>query len=223
MLALLVEDDLNLAELVIEYLESESIQCDLAHHGKMALTLLEENHYDVIVSDVMMPRLNGFSMAKNIRSQGLNTPIILLTARDMLEDKLKGFEVGADDYLVKPFELAELVARIKAVYSRQAGQQFLLNVADLSLNTQTKQVTRGTVEITVSATEWKLLEYLMRHSPQVIAKSKIEELIWQSEPPSNDAYKMLIYRLRKSVDFDKNNQLLHTVRGQGICLAPKSR
>lgn len=221
MIILLVEDDLDLAELVIEYFESESIHCDLAHHGKMALNLLLVNHYDVIISDVMMPGLDGFSLTQEIRAQGIDTPLILLTARDMLEDKLQGFDSGADDYLVKPFELAELAARVKTLDSRQSGRHFLLTVADLSLNTQTKQVLRGETTLSVSATEWKLLEYLMRHSPKVIARPKVEELIWQGEPPSDDAYKMLIYRLRKTIDGDTYQPLLHTIRGQGISLCHK--
>ncbi|MCW8877544.1 MAG: response regulator transcription factor [Kangiellaceae bacterium] len=218
MLVLLVEDDPDLAELVFEYLESESIQCDMAFHGQMALNLIEQNHYDIIVSDVMMPILDGFSLVKTLREKGISTPLIMLTAKDQLQDKLEGFSVGADDYLVKPFELAELVARIRALESRQSGKQFLLTVRDLSLNTQTKIVSRQNRTLSLSATEWKLLEYLMRNSPQVISKAKIENLIWHDEPPSKDAYKMLIYRLRKSIDSEFEQSLLNTVRGQGISI-----
>lgn len=219
MLVLLVEDDRDLAELIFEYLEVESIQCDMAFHGQMALNLIEQNHYDIIVSDVMMPVLDGFSLSKTLREKGISTPLILLTAKDQLQDKLEGFSSGADDYLVKPFELAELVARIKVLHTRQSGQQFLLTISDLSLNTQTKEIKRQGQLLSLSATEWKLLEYLMRQSPQVISREKIENLIWQGEPPSNDAYKMLIYRLRKSIDSNFEPPLLTTVRGQGISIS----
>ena len=219
MLVLLVEDDRDLAELVFEYLEAESIECDMAFHGQMALNLIEQNNYDVIVSDVMMPVLDGFSLSKMLREKGISTPLILLTAKDQLQDKLEGFSSGADDYLVKPFELAELVARIKVLQARQSGQQFLLSIGELSLNTQTKQVSRLGQSISLSATEWKLLEYLMRQSPQVISREKIENLIWHGEPPSNDAYKMLIYRLRKSIDANFDTPLLTTIRGQGISIS----
>jgi len=222
MLVLLVEDDKDLAELVIEYLESESIQCDLAYHGRAALTLVEENEYDVIISDVNMPFVDGISFSKTLRQNGISTPLIMLTAKDMLEDKLAGFAAGADDYLVKPFELAELVARVKVLNTRQKGQQFMLKVKDLSLNTETREVKRQDKLVSLSSNEWKLLEHLMRHSPTVISKEKIERLIWQDETPSNDAYKMLIYRLRKSIDSDSDPDtkpaLLNTVRGQGVSI-----
>lgn len=220
MLVLLVEDDMDLAELVIEYLEAESIQCDIAYNGVMGLNLLETNQYqyDVMITDIMMPKMDGYALCDAIRNQGVSIPCLMLTARDQLEDKLLGFDKGADDYLVKPFELAELVARIRVLARRQEKQGQILQVGDLVLNSDNKTVLRNGKSINLSHTEWKLLEYLMRQSPTVVSRQQIEEWVWPDEEPSKDAYKMLVYRLRKAIDSDDVQPLLHTIRGRGLSL-----
>ena len=143
----------------------------------------------------------------------------MLTSRNLLDDKLKGFDSGVDDYLVKPFELAELKARIHALTRRYTTQASLLDVADLQMDSKARWVRRGQRTLTLSPAEWQLLELLMRESPNPVPRQKIEQHIWQGEPPSSDAYKMLLYRLRKIVD-DRAPVLLHTVRGFGVCLKP---
>ncbi len=218
MLVLLVEDNLDLAELVLEYLESESIECDLAYNGVMGLELIRKNQYDVIILDIMMPRMDGLTLCSNIRQLGIATPCLMLTARDTLEDKLSGFDQGADDYMVKPFELQELLARIQALSRRYSNPASLLQVADLSLNTTTRKAARNDRELSLSPIEWKLLEYLMRESPKVVPRQLLESLVWDDEPPSKDALKMQIYRLRQMVDGDNEPPLLHTIRGAGIVL-----
>ncbi|WP_019612815.1 response regulator transcription factor [Psychromonas ossibalaenae] len=216
---LLVEDNMDLAELIIEYLQAEYIECDIAYNGSMALNLLEDNAYQVIVSDVMMPKMDGFSFLDQLRSSGNNTPCMLLTARSRLEDKLNGFEKGADDYLVKPFELAELSARIKVLAHRPRPPADKINIADLELDLTAQQACRAGQQLTLSAAEWRLLKILVKHSPSVVAKVDIENYVWGSEAPSRDALKMLIYRLRKVVDTPELSPLITTVRGRGVMIA----
>jgi len=219
MLVLLVEDDMDLAELIIEYLETESIECDIAYDGKMALNLLLANEYDVLITDVMMPRMDGLTLTDQVRKSALNLPILMLTAQNTLEDKLKGFEKGADDYLVKPFELAELSARIKVLGKRNLPKTLQYTVDDLILNSDTKQAFKGGMSLKLSASEFKLLELLIQKSPALVSRNQIEQHIWQDQLPSTDAYKMLVYRLRKALTpAEEANSLLVTVRGQGVAI-----
>lgn len=219
MQVLLVEDDMDLAELVIEYLEAETIECDIAYNGSMALNLLEENTYQVIVSDVMMPKMDGFSLLNKLRHNGNHTPCLLLTARAKLEDKLKGFDKGADDYLVKPFELAELTARIKVLAHRAHPPADNIEIADLKLDLVAQQAYRAGLQLSLSAAEWRLLEILVKRSPSVVAKIDIEDHVWGGEAPSKDALKMLLYRLRQVVDTPELSPLITTVRGRGVMIA----
>jgi len=184
----------------------------------MGLNLIETNHYEVIITDVNMPRMDGYELCSTLRDRSLSIPCLMLTARDQLEDKLEGFAKGADDYLVKPFELAELVARIKVMMRRNCQPGQLLQVADLSMNMETKAVSRAGKSLNLSPTEWALLECLIRHSPAIVSKQKIEAWVWKDEEPSNDAFKMLLYRLRRIVDGESNKPLIVTVRGQGVAL-----
>lgn len=224
MLVLLVEDDMDLAELVIEYLESESFTCDVAYNGAMALGLIEKNAYAMIITDIMMPKMDGFEFCETLRSKGNQTPLLMLTARDHLEDKLKGFNLGADDYLVKPFELAELVARIKIRAVSKTNQGSMITVGTLCLNKSNQQATRDGTPIKLGPNDIKLLEQLMLNSPNIVTKSQIEEHIWQGELPTADAYKMLIYRLRKAIDIEYDAPYITTIRGQGVQLiAPKGK
>ncbi|WP_028865831.1 response regulator transcription factor [Psychromonas aquimarina] len=216
---LLVEDNMDLAELIIEYLQAEAIDCDIAYNGSMALNLLESNSYQVIVSDVMMPKMDGFSFLDKLRGGGSHTPCMLLTARDKLQDKLTGFEKGADDYLVKPFELAELTARIKVLAHRTLPSADKINIAGLEIDLTAQQACRAGQQLILSAAEWRLLELLVKHSPSIVAKVDIENYVWGSEAPSGDALKMLIYRLRKIVDLPNLSPLITTVRGRGVMIA----
>ena len=216
---LLVEDDMDLAELIIEYLEAEAIECDIAYNGSMALNLIEENTYQVIVSDVMMPKMDGFTLLEKLRNKNIQIPCLMLTARNKLEDKLTGFEKGADDYLVKPFELAELTARIKVLAQRTQPPGHKIEIADLVLDLKERQAYRAGQLLALSAAEWQLLEILAKHNPAVVPKVDIENHIWGGEAPSKDALKMLIYRLRKVVDLPEASPLITTVRGRGVMLA----
>ncbi len=218
MLVLLVEDDLDLSALVAEYLEDESIECDLAYNGVMGLELIKSNQYEVIIMDVMMPRMDGLTLCSKIRELGVSTPCLMLTARDTLEDKLMGFDKGADDYMVKPFDLPELVARLRVLARRSSNSSGLLQVSDLTLNITTHQAQRNGRALTLSPIEWKLLEVLMRESPKVVSRGQLESFVWPDDPPSKDALKTQIYRLRQLLEGPGEKALIHTIRGAGICL-----
>lgn len=221
MLVLLVEDDLDLSALVAEYLEAESIDCDLAYNGVMGLELIKTNQYDVIIMDVTMPRMDGLTLCRHIRELGINTACLMLTARDSLEDKLGGFAQGADDYMVKPFDLPELVARLQVLERRQQHWSNLLQVADLTLEVVAHTATRNGRQLSLNSIEWKILEYLMRESPAVVSRHQLESYIWQDELPSKDVLKTQIYRLRQIVDVEGEQPLIHTLRGAGISLRLK--
>ena len=217
MLVLLLEDEKTLAQLVIEYLEEENIECDHASNGQQALQLIAGNAYDVIVLDINMPGLNGLQVCQQARAQGINTPIIMLTARDALQDKLSGFKGGADDYLVKPFAMEELVARIQVLAQRRQRSQ-VIQVGDLELIVDEKKVQRNGAALHLSPDEWRLILMLARKSPSVVNKIDLEDEIWPQGLPSADAFKMLVYRLRKNLESNNDAPLLHTIRGVGLAL-----
>lgn len=175
---LLVEDNLDLANTVIEYLEISGIVCDHASNGQAGLNLALNQHYDVILLDIMLPRLDGQQLCAQLRQQGSQTPILMLTSLDALPDKLASFAAGADDYLVKPFELAELVARIRALSLRRSGQASRLQVADLVMELSTRKVSRAGQELHLSPICWTLLECLMRASPEPVTRERLEATIW---------------------------------------------
>ena len=220
MLILLVEDESDLAELTIDYLETLNIECDYAFDGANALTLIASNNYDVIVLDVNMPRMNGFSVCNSVRADGNSTPIIFLTAHDNLADKLNGFALGADDYLTKPFELQELAVRIQVLANRKKKtyQKQLFTLDTLSIDYQQRTVSRSEKLIALSPTQWKLLILLAKSSPEIVDRITIENEIWPDLLPSKDMLKTLICRLRNLIDNTDELKLVHTVRGAGISL-----
>lgn len=215
---LLVEDDFDLAETVIDYLSIESISCDYASNGVAGLQFIEDNQYDVVLLDLNMPRLDGLSLCERLRSDGNDIPVLMLTARDQLDDKVAGFEAGTDDYLVKPFELKELVVRIHALARRRSGQVHLLKCADLEMNIKEDTVTRAGQTIKLSPMEWQLLETLLRSSPDTVSKSKLINAVWGDDPPDSNSLKVHIHHLRKAVDHGFDLSLVHTVTGRGFAL-----
>lgn len=221
MIVLLVEDDFSLAELVIEYLEDAEFECDHAFSGTQALELLQTNSYDIVVLDVNLPGRNGLQVCNDMRDSGIATPVIMLTARDKLEDKLEGFAHGADDYLVKPFAMAELAARIHAL-SKRHKHKGIIAIGDLEINPAEHRASRSGLTLKLSPDEWKLLLFLAQRTPQVVKKQELEQLLWPDEDVSADALKMSVYRLRKVIDIKGKPPLLHTVRGVGVCLREKS-
>ncbi|MFT5757191.1 MAG: DNA-binding response OmpR family regulator [Alteromonadaceae bacterium] len=216
--ALLVEDDLDLAATIIDYLELEDIVCDHAANGIAGLQLINKHHYDVIILDVNMPRMDGLSVCQNIREQGMTTPVLMLTARDTLDDKLAGFAVGSDDYLVKPFAMLELVARLKALAQRRSGQTSKLTVQSLSVDLDKKVAIRGSRKLHLSPIGWKILEILLRKSPEAVSREKIAQAVWGDDVPESNSLKVHIFKLREQVEGENEQKLIHTLPGVGFTL-----
>ncbi len=220
---LLIEDNNDLAIELAGFLESHGHTIDAATNGITGLHLAVSNDYDAIVLDLMLPGLDGLEVCRRLRSDaGRWTPVIMLTARDTLEDRLTGFDQGADDYLVKPFSLYELLARLTAL-GRRSCQNLLgctLQVDDLELNTNSLEIRRAGQNLTLSPTGLKILEVLMRATPSVVRRERIERVLWGDEPPDGEALRVHIHNLRAAIDKPFHSPLLHTVRGFGYRLAP---
>ncbi|MCB1704442.1 MAG: response regulator transcription factor [Halioglobus sp.] len=215
---LLVEDDIDLAATVVQYLELEGIQCDHASNGVSGLHFIANNHYDSLLLDINLPRLDGLAVCEQLRDNGDDTPVLMLTARDQLDDKIRGFQVGTDDYLVKPFELEELVARVRALAKRRSGQSRLLQCAEVVMNLDSKTASRAGRPLKLSPTGWRLLELLLRASPKVVSRAAIEQALWGDEPPDSNSLKVHLFNLRRVIDAEGETPLLHTIPGQGFTL-----
>lgn len=213
---LLVEDHQELAETVGAYLEAAGYIVDYAADGLVALHLAVTESFDVMVLDIMLPGLNGLEVCRRLRQDAkLATPIIMLTARDQLEDKLQGFERGADDYLVKPFDMPELVARIEALVRRQRGMESHYQIGDLILDTESLTVSREGQDISLSKTVFEILKVLMREHPRVVRRVDLERELWDEDPPDSDALRSHLYNLRQAVDRPFATPMIETVTGQG--------
>lgn len=216
---LLVEDNVSLAQTVIAYFDLEGIDCDYASNGSQGLELALLNDYQVILLDINLPRINGLEVCEMIRKQGVDIPVMMLTARDSLEDKLAGFDAGTDDYLVKPFELSELVARVKALFKRRSLHSMKLEVGPLVMDLSLKTVCREGQKLKLTPTCWKLLEILMRESPNIVSREKMQNTIW-NEPdlPESDVLKVHLYKLRQQVDKPFSIKLIQTVSSHGVAI-----
>ncbi|WP_444957698.1 response regulator transcription factor [Microbulbifer sp. ZKSA002] len=220
-LVLLAEDNHALASNIIESLEEYNIRCDFADNGIMATELALKHDFDVIVLDVMMPGRSGFEVSSKLRNAGSSTPILMLTALDQLDDKITGFQSGGDDYLVKPFEMLELVARIRSLSIKRRVTQTRYKVEDLEVNLETHEVTRQGKSINLPPICWELLVFLMQQSPKLVTKEKIEQHLWQFLSPESDVIKVHLYRLRQGIDKGFSFPLLHTIRGKGVILGKR--
>ncbi|OPY89359.1 MAG: Transcriptional activator protein CzcR [Smithella sp. PtaU1.Bin162] len=217
---LLVEDEKNMASFIKRGLEEERYVVDVAPNGEKALFLAETNPYDLIILDVMLPDTTGFSICKDLRAKKIDTFIIMLTARDDVQDKVFGLKTGADDYLAKPFDFDELLARIGALLRRKRlDKNPVLKVGDLELNQLTHKVTRAKKEITLTSKEYSLLEYLMLHAEQVVTRTAISEHVWNEDFDSfTNVIDVFINRVRNKVDRDFKKKLIHSLRGTGYIL-----
>jgi DNA-binding response OmpR family regulator len=221
-LILLVEDNRSLSEMVGEYLESRGFGVDYAGDGLDGYRLAAENSYDVIVLDLMLPRLDGLALCRRLRNEAKKaTPVLMLTARDTLSDKVNGLDAGADDYLVKPFAIQELEARVRALIRRDRRQVSaeVLKISDLVLDTASLRATRAGQELTLSPIGLRLLTILMRESPRVVSRRDIEREIWGDGLPDSDTLRSHLYNLRKVVDRPFDKPLLHTVQTAGYRIA----
>ncbi|WP_298445273.1 response regulator transcription factor [uncultured Ferrimonas sp.] len=217
---LLVEDDLDLAASLIDFLELEHMQCDHADNGLAALARIEQQRFDVIVLDLNLPKLDGLQVCERLRAAGNDTPVLMLTARDRLEDKLSGFDSGTDDYLVKPFAMEELTARVSVLAKRRSGQTTKLTLADLQMDLNSKQVTRGERTLKLTPTGFKLLQALMRAAPHPISRDALMQTVWGDEQPDSNSLKVHLHKLRKQVDVE--GALLLTIANVGFALRQES-
>jgi DNA-binding response OmpR family regulator len=220
MQVLVVEDERRMADLLRQGLEEEGHSVVVASDGKEGLAMAEGHKFDAIVLDVMLPGMDGFSLARKLREARNQTPILMLTARDAAEDVITGLNLGADDYLVKPFAFDVLLARLRAVARRgPIPQPVLLQIGDLTLNPASREVTRAGRRVPLTRTEYSLLELLIRRAGRVVTRENLIEAVWgfDSEVRSNtlDAF---IRLLRDKVDIEGQPKLIHTVRGVGYCL-----
>ena len=218
---LLVEDNRDLATNLFDYFEARGYTMDLASDSIPGLHFASTNTYDVIVLDLMLPSLDGLTMCRRLRDAGKQTPILMLTARDSLEDKIAGLEAGADDYVVKPFSMREVEARLLALIRRSQVREGVktLQVGDLSFNTGTLKVYRGDRSIVLPPIALRFLEVLMRHSPRVISREDVERAIWGDNPPDSDALRGHLHIMRNALDKPDEKPLIKTLRGLGYQLS----
>lgn len=219
--ALIVEDNRDICANIAAYLERHGYILDFAYDGVSAMRLATSNPFDVIVLDLMLPGMDGLSFCRTLRAGAeVETPVLMLTARDTLDDRLKGFEAGADDYLVKPFALQELHARLQALYKRSHRRaDNLLTVGDLTLNRSTLQVHRAGRRIDLHPAAIKVLQRLMEKAPAVVARDDLETLLWADDRPDGDALRSHLYKLRQAVDRPFDRPLIHTVHRIGYRIA----
>jgi DNA-binding response OmpR family regulator len=218
---LVVEDHPELAATIGDFLEARGYTVDYAADGLLAMHLAVTEPFDAIILDVMLPGLDGVKVCQRLRKDAqLTTPILMLTARDQLEDKLAGFEVGADDYLVKPFDLPELVARLDALIRRGRGIASIYTVGDLTMNLDTMEVRRGGQDIKLSRTMFDMLRILLRESPRVVPREKLERELWGDDLPDSDTLRSHLYNLRRAVDKPFDHPLVETLAGRGYRIRP---
>jgi heavy metal response regulator len=223
MRVLVVEDEPRIADFVARGLTENGYSVDTARDGEEALHWPSVADFDVIILDVMLPRVDGIVVCQTLRRQGAQTPILMLTARDAVEDRVLGLDSGADDYLVKPFAFAELLARVRALCRREpALLGTTLTVGDLSLDTVTREVTRGRASVDLTAKEFALLEYLMRHPDQVLSRTVIAEHVWNYDFDNvTNVIDVHVKNLRRKIDGEYEHKLIHTMRGIGYRISAR--
>lgn len=217
---LLAEDERDLNRLITKKLTSAGYSVDSFFDGEEAIHVLSYTDYDGVILDIMMPKADGFAVLRALRGRGKTTPVLFLTARDAIADRVRGLDSGANDYLVKPFAFEELLARIRAMTRLSFGaSESVLTVGDLTLNLATQEVRRGDQPITLSAKEYALLEYLMHNQGIVLSREKIENHIWNLDyEGGTNVVDVYISYLRKKIDEGHKEKLIHTVRGRGYVL-----
>jgi two-component system copper resistance phosphate regulon response regulator CusR len=218
---LVVEDDARLADMLMRSLRERGYAVDLAADGESAVVQAAVNSYDAIILDVGLPRKSGVDVSREIRRRGFHVPILMLTARDTLADRVTGLDAGADDYLTKPFELEELHARLRALLRRMPSLlPAVLTVADLSVDTATQTASRAGHPLRLTSKEYVMLEHLARHAGRVVGRAELCEHVWdENHDPFSNAIEVYINRLRKKVDEGASRPLIHTRRGAGYLLA----
>ena len=220
---LVAEDEPRMANVIARGLRENSYAVDVVEDGDMALYQSSINDYDLIVLDVLLPGRDGFEICRELRRRGLATPILMLTARASIDDRVTGFDAGADDYLTKPFSFRELMARIRALLRRDSQlQPEVFEIEDLIINSANHHVSRANREIQLTAKEYALLEHLARHGGRLVSRAEIAAHVWDdSFDPFSNTIEVYINRLRKKIDENHSVKLLHTRRGEGYILEPR--
>jgi len=217
---LVVEDEKKIASFISKGLKEQSYAVDTAYDGEEGLYLAQINTYDLIILDIMLPKKDGISICRELRREKNDTPILLLTARDAVDDKVKGLDSGADDYLTKPFAFSEFLARVRALIRRKQNVTTTsLKVADLELDQLTHKVTRGSQPIDLTSTEYALLEYMMLNAGQIVTRTMISEHVWNDDfDRYSNVINVYVNYLRKKIDYGFDKQLIHSIRGTGYIL-----
>jgi heavy metal response regulator len=217
---LVIEDEKKVASFIKKGLEEEHYAVDVAHDGEEGLYLTETNDYDLVVLDLMIPKIHGWEVLKRVRAKRNKVPILVLTARDSVEDKVKGLDSGCDDYLTKPFAFAELLARIRALLRREKSEKEpILRIADLTLSPVTHKVARRGKEIELTSREYSLLEYFMRNPDKVLTRTMISEHVWDYHFDSmTNVIDVYVNYLRRKIDKGFEPKLIHTIRGIGYLM-----
>ena len=221
MRVLLVEDDSKIASFIIKGLRAEGFAVDHAFDGRDGLHMVLTEPYDAAIIDIMLPKMDGLKLIETMRREKLNTPVIVLSAKGEVDDRVKGLQIGADDYLTKPFAFSELLARLQALIRRSSdiSEPTKLAIADLSMNLITREVVRAGEKIDLQPLEFSLLEYLLRNSGRVVSKTMIMEHVWDYYfDPQTNVVESRIYKLREKIDKGFSTRLIHTVRGVGYVL-----
>jgi two-component system copper resistance phosphate regulon response regulator CusR len=220
---LLVEDEPRMANVIAKGLREQSYAVDVAEDGDTGLYQASLNDYDLIVLDVLLPQRDGYEVCRELRTRGDTTPVLMLTARASVDDRITGFDAGADDYLTKPFSFRELLARIRALLRRDSQlRPDVLEVEDLVLDSASHRVARANKEVQLTAKEYALLEYLARRRGQLVSRTEIAAHVWDdSFDPFSNTIEVYMNRLRKKIDGDHPIKLLHTRRGEGYILEPR--
>lgn len=217
---LIIEDEIKIATAIRDCLVSASYQADVAHTGDAGIEFLTEQKYDAVILDWMLPGCDGIGVLEWLRHRGAKPPVLLLTAKDSVEDRVTGLDSGADDYLVKPFAFAELLARLRALTRRTPAIAYLqLQTADLTLDLNTRVVSRAKAEIMLTPREFDLLAFLLRHAGEIVSRSMIAQDVWREtnrSTPLDNVIDVHVTRLRRKVDSGHATRLIHTVRGVGF-------
>ncbi len=217
---LLIEDEKKISNFIKKGLEEENYLVDTAFNGKDGFEIAVSAPYDLIIMDLMLPYINGFDLCKKLRESGVNTPILMLTVRDSVEDKVKGLDSGADDYLTKPFAFEELLARIRALLrKRNIVEKTILKIDDLEMDLISHKVKRGGKEINLTSKEYALLEYLLRNKGKIVTRTMIYQNVWDiGFDTETNVIDVFVNYLRKKIDGNGSKKLIHTIRGKGYML-----
>ncbi|MBF0715081.1 response regulator transcription factor [Gemelliphila palaticanis] len=214
---LVVEDEKDLNNILVRYLKKNNFSVDYCYNGEEAIDFVNLSNYDVIILDVMMPQMDGYEFLRWLRNKNIPTPVLMLTAKDALEDKVTGLNYGADDYLVKPFELEELIARIRAIIRRSYGNisnEIVLD--DLKIDISKKIVTRANVEINLTGKEYEVLEFLLQNKNKIVSREQIQNSVWDYDyDGASNIIDVIIKNIRKKIDLGSSKPIIHTKRGLG--------